>query len=198
MGPAPRHGEQQKQQAYASQFGTTLAVSNFFVALSSFLGSWGRSISIVTTLRTERPGFDSRKWQWFFSLRHRVQNTQFPVQRVAGALTPRTKRQVREADHSPPSRIRGAIPPLPIFTVCNLVNLRDNFTFIKYFLSVMLNVWMHLWMTGCIDVKMRDRTYVCLHLLLNLHFCLTAVSSVSTSIAQTHLMPICTHANRHM
>jgi hypothetical protein len=44
--------------------------------------------------------------------------TQPPIQWVPGALLLRVKRQVREADHSPPSSVEvkkgGAISPLPI------------------------------------------------------------------------------------
>jgi hypothetical protein len=58
-----------------------------------------------------------------FSLHHRIQNgsappPQPPIQFVPGVLSRGVKRPVREADHSPPSSVRGkrmsgTIPPLP-------------------------------------------------------------------------------------
>jgi hypothetical protein len=54
------------------------------------LKSWDSSVSIVTELRTERPGFDSVKGP-----------TQPPIHRGPGTLPLGVKRPVREADHPP-------------------------------------------------------------------------------------------------
>jgi len=75
----------------------------------SFEGSRGSSFSLLTRIRAERPGFDSRRgWgtDFFFFVtvsRPTLRPNQPPIQRAQGALSPLVKRLRREANHSPPS-----------------------------------------------------------------------------------------------
>jgi hypothetical protein len=70
-----------------------------------------------------------------FSLHHRVQPTQPPIQRVPGTVSLGVKRQGREADHSPPSSagVKNAwsytSTPQYVFMAWCLVKHRHNFTF---------------------------------------------------------------------
>jgi hypothetical protein len=64
-------------------------------------GSRCSSVSIETSLRAGRPGFDSRKGRGFLSPRHPVQTG--PSQSVSGVLSPGVNRTEREADQTLPS-----------------------------------------------------------------------------------------------
>jgi hypothetical protein len=72
-----------------------------------YISSRGSSVSIVTRLRTERPGFNSQQGKKFFLLttasRPTLGPTQPLIQWVQCAVSLRLKRPGREADHSPPS-----------------------------------------------------------------------------------------------
>jgi len=71
---------------------------------------FGSLASIVTRLRTRRPGFNSRQRQWwdFFlfttMLRPPLESTQPPIQRVMSVRSPGVRRSGREAGHSFHSR----------------------------------------------------------------------------------------------
>jgi hypothetical protein len=69
----------------------------------------GSSVSVVTRIRAGRSGFDSSKGEIFFCAtvsRTALGLTQPPIQWVSNALSPKLKRQGREADHSaPPSTV---------------------------------------------------------------------------------------------
>jgi hypothetical protein len=69
--------------------------------------SWSSSVSIVTRLRAERPGFNSRQGNGLIlfatASRQALGPTQSRIQCVLGALSPGIKRLAREADQSPPS-----------------------------------------------------------------------------------------------
>jgi hypothetical protein len=61
-----------------------------FGIVYTHIGSWDRSVRIVTRLRAGRSGFHSRQGHGYFSLRHLVYRlalrpTQPPVQWVSGA-----------------------------------------------------------------------------------------------------------------
>jgi hypothetical protein len=82
--------------------------------------SWDRSVSIATGYRLDdQDSIPSRgKIFLFMTFRLGLKPTQPPVQWVPGAVSLRVKRQMRQADHSPPASVEvkngGAIPPLPI------------------------------------------------------------------------------------
>jgi hypothetical protein len=66
----------------------------------------GNEISTKTGLRVGRQGFDSREGQGIFfgtASRPSLGPIKPPIPWVPGALSPRVKRQGREAYHSPPS-----------------------------------------------------------------------------------------------
>jgi hypothetical protein len=79
--------------------------------------SRGSSVSTVTELRAGRSGLDSRQEQEFFvfatASRPALGPTQSPIKCIPAALSPGVMRPGYEADHSPPSRMCGAISQLP-------------------------------------------------------------------------------------
>jgi hypothetical protein len=87
----------------------------------------------------EKLWFDSRRRQeisLFWPATSALGITQHPIKWVTGALSSRLKRQVREADHSPPSstdvKNGGAIPPLPYASVALcLIKHRETFVLLR-------------------------------------------------------------------
>jgi hypothetical protein len=78
----------------------------------------GSSVGIATSLRAERPWFDSRQRHGFLFFVNGSRPALKPTQpSIQWALSPGVKRPVRKAEYAPPLlpslRIRGAIPPLP-------------------------------------------------------------------------------------
>jgi hypothetical protein len=98
----------------------------------------------VTSLRTGRPGFDSRQGQGLFSsppCLSALRPTQRPVQWIPGSLSPRVKWPGRRADHSPPSsadvKNSRSYTSTPQYVIMCLIKHRD-ITFCLFHLHVCL------------------------------------------------------------